>query len=253
MTDPRAMHFDVITLLPEVVDAYLSASVLGRAREAGAFSARAIDLRPYGLGKHRQVDDAPYGGGAGMVLAPGPLAQALDDCAAEDRGRTARILTAPGGRTLDRELAGELAGYDHLVLVCGRFEGVDARLDDRIDLRVSLGDMVLTGGELAALALIDSVCRLLPGVLGNAASAEDESFEGPLLEYPQYTRPRTFEGQDVPDVLLSGDHAAIARWRLREAVRATMIARPDRLADPGSLPLEVRELMEELAQGDGPE
>jgi len=247
------MHFDVITLLPEVVDGYLSASVLGRARGAGAFSAAAIDLRPYGLGKHRQVDDAPYGGGAGMVLAPGPLASAIDDCTAETRGRTARILTAPGGRTLDRELAGELATYDHLVIVCGRFEGVDARLDDRIDLRVSLGDVVLTGGELAALALIDSVCRLLPGVLGNAASADDESFEGPLLEYPQYTRPREFEGEEVPAVLLSGDHAAIARWRLRKAVEVTLARRPDRLADRGSLPAEVRDLMEELAKEDGPE
>lgn len=243
------MHFDVITLLPEVIEAYLSASVLGRARAAGAFSARAVDLRPHGVGKHRQVDDAPYGGGAGMVLAPGPLVQAIEECdeLAPVQGRVARILMAPGGAPLNRELAGRLAGdYDRIVLVCGRFEGVDARVSDWIDFSVSLGDVVLTGGELAALAVIDSVCRLLPNVLGNAVSADDESFEGPLLEYPQFTRPRDFQGREVPAVLLSGDHKAIARWRLRKAVEETRIFRPERLADRRALPSEIRRLIEEL-------
>ncbi|MCO4771344.1 MAG: tRNA (guanosine(37)-N1)-methyltransferase TrmD [Deltaproteobacteria bacterium] len=243
------MHFDVVTLLPSVVEAYLDASVLGRARKAGAFTARAVDLRPHGQGKHRQVDDAPYGGGAGMVLAAGPLVQAIEQCVedASAPGRVGRVLMAPGGEVLDRHLAGRLArDYDHLVLVCGRFEGVDARVHEWIDLSISLGDVVLTGGELAALAVVDSVCRLLPDVLGNAASAVDESFEGPLLEYPQFTRPREFQGREVPAVLLSGDHKAIARWRLRKAVQETRIFRPERLEDRASLPKEVRELVEEL-------
>ncbi len=250
------MHFDVITLLPEVVEAYLSASVIGRARTAGAFSARAVDLRPHGVGKHRQVDDAPYGGGAGMVPAPGPLVQAIEECdrSAPVQGRVARILMAPGGVTLDRSLAGQLANdYDRLVLVCGRFEGVDARVSDWIDMSVSLGDVVLTGGELAALAVIDSVCRLLPNVLGNAVSATDESFEGPLLEYPQYTRPRDFQGREVPAVLLSGDHKAIAQWRLRKAVEETRIFRPERLENRRGLPTEIRRLVEELDKKRGGE
>ena len=250
------MHFDVITLLPDVVEGYLDASVLGRARAAGAFSARTVDLRAYGEGKHRQVDDAPYGGGAGMVLAPGPLVRAIEDCVAEEpKGRrVARLLMAPGGEVLDRELAGRLAAdYDHLVLVCGRFEGVDARVGDWLDGHVSLGDVVLTGGEIAALAIVDSVCRLLPNVLGNAASAQDESFEGPLLEYPQYTRPRAFRDREVPPVLLTGDHKKIGEWRQRRAVEETRIRRPGRLEDREALPREIRKLVEELDKSDGEE
>ena len=243
MTEPL-LHVDVITLLPEVVEAYLSASVLGRARESGTFSARAVDLRPFGTGKHRQVDDAPYGGGAGMVLAPGPAVAAIESCGT--RPRTGRYLMAPGGRTLDRDLARELAEqHDHLVLLCGRFEGVDARVDDWLDGAISLGDMVLTGGELAALAVVDATVRLLPGALGNDASARDESFEGPLLEYPQYTRPREFEGRSVPDVLLSGDHGRIAAWRREEALRRTLRDRPDLLEGP-DLPADLRRMMNEL-------
>jgi len=245
------VHFDIITLLPDVVEGYLAASVLGRGRASEAFTARSVDLRPYGLGRHRQVDDAPYGGGAGMVLAAGPVVQAIEDCVqGQPDARVGRFLMAPGGTTLDRELAGRLAAdYDHIVLVCGRFEGVDARIHEWIDESISLGDVVLTGGELAALAVVDSVCRLLPGVLGNAASAEDESFEGPLLEYPQYTRPRDFQGREVPAVLLSGDHKAIARWRLRKAVQETLIFRPERLKDRAALPTEIRTLVQELDNG----
>ena len=191
-----------------------------------------------------------------MVLAPGPLVQAIEECdrSAPVQGRVARILMAPGGVTLDRSLAGQLANdYDRLVLVCGRFEGVDARVSDWIDMSVSLGDVVLTGGELAALAVIDSVCRLLPNVLGNAVSATDESFEGPLLEYPQYTRPRDFQGREVPAVLLSGDHKAIAQWRLRKAVEETRIFRPERLENRRGLPTEIRRLVEELDKKRGGE
>jgi tRNA (guanine37-N1)-methyltransferase len=250
------VHFDVITLLPDVVEAYLGASVLGRAREAGAFSARAIDLRPHGVGRHRQVDDAPYGGGAGMVLAPGPVIEALRECetTAPPGTRVTRLLMAPGGEPLTRALAGRLArDYDRIVLVCGRFEGVDARILEWLDGAVSLGDFVLTGGELAALAVVDAVGRLLPGALGNDESAGDESFEGPLLEYPQYTRPRDFQGREVPAVLLSGDHAAIARWRLRKAVEETLIFRPERLADRSSLPSEIRKVLEALDMERGTE
>ena len=229
------MHFDVVTLLPDAVSAYLSSSVLGRATQSGAIGWAAVDLRPFGEGRHRQVDDAPYGGGAGMVMAPGPIVAAIEHCVglASPGARIRRLLMGPGGTVWTRDVAARLArDCDHLVLVCGRFEGVDARVETHVDEEISLGDFVLTGGELAALAVVDAVARLLPGVLGNAMSAEVESFEGPLLEHPQYTRPRSFRGAEVPDVLLSGDHAAIARWRLERATERTAARRPARLAAP---------------------
>lgn len=240
------MHFDVISLLPEAVSAYLGSSILGRATKAGVISWNAIDLRTFGVGKHRQLDDSPYGGGAGMVMMPGPVVEAIESCTPEGE-RVCRILMTPAGRPLDRDLAASLAtDYDRLVLVCGRFEGIDERVHDWIDLEVSLGDFVLTGGELAALAVVDATARLLPGALGNAESAGDESFEGPLLEYPQYTRPREFQGREVPAVLLSGDHAKIAAWRRDRAVERTARKRPDRLADRATLPDDVTESIKRL-------
>lgn len=242
------MHYDVISLLPDAVTAYLNASILGRATSSGLISWAAVDLRTFGEGRHRQVDDSPYGGGAGMVMTPGPLVAAIESCTAAEEGRrTCRILLSPGGERLDRELAGLLASeYTHLVLVCGRFEGFDERVRDWVDLEVSLGDFVLTGGELGALAIVDATARLLPGVLGNDESAGEESFEGPLLEYPQYTRPRAFRGQEVPATLLSGDHARIARWRRDRAVERTAARRPERLKDPSTLSPEVLDSIKRL-------
>ncbi len=240
------MRYDVISLLPEAVSAYLDSSILGRATRSGLISWNAVDLRPFGTGRHRQVDDSPYGGGAGMVMAPGPLVEAIESCAVEGN-RSCRILLSPAGERLDRDLAARLAGdYDQLILVCARFEGFDERVLEWVDLEVSLGDFVLTGGELGALAIVDATARLLPGVLGNDASAGEESFEGPLLEYPQYTRPREFRGHSVPATLLSGDHARIARWRRDRAVERTAARRPERLEDRSSLSAEVRESVKRL-------
>ncbi len=240
------MHYDVISLLPEAVRAYLESSILGRATKSGLISWTAVDLRTFGVGRHRQVDDSPYGGGAGMVMAPGPLVEAIESCAVDGQ-RTCRILLSPAGERLDRDLAARLvADYDRLTLVCARFEGFDERVLEWVDLEVSLGDFVLTGGELGALAIVDATARLLPGVLGNQASAGEESFEGPLLEYPQYTRPREFRGHAVPDTLLSGDHARIARWRRDRAVERTAARRPERLEDPASLPSEVQDSIKRL-------
>ncbi len=244
------MRFDLITVLPDAVTGYLEAGVLGRAVREGAIEVGVVNLVEFGHGKHRKVDDYPYGGGHGMVMTPEPLATAIDSVRAEG---SRVLLMSPGGRRLDQDLAHELAQQEHLVLVCGRYEGVDARILSRIDDEVSLGDFVLTGGELAALAVVDAVARLRPRVLGNAESADDESFEGPLLEYPQFTRPRSFEGVDVPDVLLSGDHARVAAWRLEQAVLRTLELRPERLHDREALPSELRVLVEALDSAGGNE
>ena len=243
------MHYDVISLLPEAVEAYLGASILGRATSSGVISWRAVDLREFGTGRHRQLDDNPYGGGAGMVMMPGPLVEAIESCAVPD-ARVCRIALTPGGQRLDRDLARQLAtDYDRLILLCGRFEGIDERVMEWIDLEVSLGDFVLTGGELGALAIVDATARLLPGALGNADSAGEESFEGPLLEYPHYTRPRTFRDRSVPDILLSGDHAKIAAWRRDRALERTAARRPERLADPAALPDSLAESIKRLDLG----
>lgn len=244
------MRFDLLTPLPELVEGYLAAGILGRARDAGLIRCDAIGLRDFGSSKtHHSLDDAPYGGGSGMVMKVEPLAAAIDAIArttAPDARRRVLLLD-PAGRTFDQHVAREItAEVDHLVLVCGRYEGVDARVHGRVDGLLSLGDFVLTGGELAALAVIDAVARLVPGVLGNSASASEESFEGPLLEYPQYTRPAAFEGERVPAILRSGDHGRIARWRLEQRIERTLELRPDLLADRASLPREWLEIIESL-------
>jgi len=231
------VRFDVLTVIPEAVSPYLGASILGRAAQDGVITAEVVDLRPYGEGKHRQLDDSPYGGGSGMVMKPGPLVSAIEDAAAKtpEGGRRLVLITSPGGRAFSRAWAHEIAAtVDHLVLVCGRYEGIDARVDAYVDGAVSIGDYVLTGGEPAAIAVVDAVARLLPGALGNADSTREESFEPSstgetLLEYPHYTRPRAFRGAEVPPVLLSGDHAKIAAWRLARARARTRRDRPDLL------------------------
>jgi tRNA (guanine37-N1)-methyltransferase len=220
---------EILTLFPRMVAAPLEESILGKARAKGLLRVQVTDIRDYAEGKHRVTDDVPYGGGAGMVMKPEPLVAAIE--AARQREPQARVvLMSPQGRRFDQEKAVELSRQPALVLVCGRYEGVDERVLRWVDEELSLGDFVLTGGELAALAVVDAVARLLPGVLGNELSAQSESFAGEgLLEGPQYTRPPEFRGLRVPEVLLSGDHAKIAGWRREQAMARTRERRPDLL------------------------
>lgn len=215
----------VITLFPEFFRTPVGVGVVAKAVSIGAVELTLIDLREYGSGVHRQVDDAPFGGGAGMVLMPGPLADAI-----EPRLHSHKILMTPAGRPLDQATLDRWAGCEALTLVCGRYEGVDERfVEESIDEEVSLGDFVLAGGDAAALAVIEGVARLLPGVLGNPRSLDDESFRDGLLAGPQYTRPAVFRGRAVPDVLVSGDHARVASWREEQRLRRTRERRPDLL------------------------
>ena len=246
------MKFEILTVVPEAVDGYLQASILGRAQAAGEIQCSVTNLREYGTGKHRQLDDAPYGGGSGMVMQPGPIVEAIEAAraGAETDHRIGVLLMSPGGRTLNQDLAAELAEtYDHLVLVCGRYEGVDARVLPFVDMEVSLGDFIITGGELAALSVVDSVARLQPKVLGNENSSREESFQGPSLEYPQYTRPASFRGIDVPPILLSGDHEKIRIWREKAALLRTEKMRPDLLESVKShsnLPAEISKALDSM-------
>lgn len=215
---------DVITLFPELFPGPLGASVIGRGMAEGAWSLRTTQLRDFANDKHRTVDDTPSGGGAGMVLKPDILARAID-ALADDRPK---ILMSPRGRPLTQQRVRELAAGPGAIIVCGRFEGVDQRVIEARELEeISIGDYVLAGGEVAAMVLIEAVVRLLPGVLGAAASHADESFEDGLLEYPHYTRPQVFEGREIPAVLTSGDHGKIEKWRRAESVALTKARRPD--------------------------
>lgn len=239
------MRIDVLTVFPEMIEGPLSSSMVGIARSSGALDLRGRDLREWALpGVHRQVDDAPYGGGPGMVMRPEPVYAAVREIAAEGPAPIVVLLT-PQGRRLDQQLVEELAAAERLLLVCGRYEGFDERIRSLADLEVSIGDYVLTGGEIPAMVVVDSVSRLLPGVLGGEGSVEEESFSWGLLEYPQYTRPPQFEGMTVPEVLVSGDHARIRRWRRLEAVRKTALCRPD-LLDGADLTEEEREFAERV-------
>jgi tRNA (guanine37-N1)-methyltransferase len=224
------LRVEVLTLFPRMISAYVSESILGKAREKALLEVRISDIRDFAEGRHRVCDDAPYGGGAGMVMKPEPLVAAIE--AARTRLPRARtLLMSPRGATFTQSTARELAGLeDGIILVCGRYEGVDERVLKYIDAELSIGDFVLTGGEVAAMAVLDSVARLRPGVLGNETSAATESFEEGLLEHPHYTRPPVFRGDPVPSALQSGDHARIARWRRWHALRLTRDRRPDLFA-----------------------
>jgi tRNA (guanine37-N1)-methyltransferase len=219
------LEIDVVCLFPGMLEGPLSESIPGRIRDQGLVEIRIHDLRRWGLGRHRSVDDAPYGGGAGMVLRPEPIGAALEEL---HRPGSTAILLDPGGEVFRHARATELASRDHLILVCPRYEGVDERVRDLFDLELSIGDYVLTGGELAALVVIDAVTRLLPGAIGDESTIE-ESFAAGLLEYPQYTRPPEFRGRSIPDVLISGHHEAVRRWRHDAAVTRTKARRPDLL------------------------
>lgn len=218
------LRFDVLTIHPDMVRGPLEGSVLGRGRAAGLIEVGVHDIREHTTDRHRSVDDAPYGGGAGMVMKVDVLARALRAVRTQS---SHVLLTSAAGRPLDQAMARRLSQFDHIVLLCGHYEGVDARVEALVDEEVCLGDFVLTGGEIAAVAVVDSVARLVPGVLGNAASPEEESFSEGLLEYPQYTRPRSWEGQDVPEVLLSGHHERIRQWRRQQSEERTRLRRPD--------------------------
>jgi len=223
------MFFDILTLFPEVCRAYCDASILGRAQKAGLIGVSTVDIRDYSRDKHRTVDDAPYGGGDGMVMMAPPVLEALASLPPEPTPW--RVLLSPRGLPFNQAQAARLAEKPRLALICGRYEGVDERVAAlAVDEMISLGDFVISGGELAALAVVDAVARLIPGVLGGKDSARLDSFQDGLLEHPQYTRPPAVEGLSVPEVLLSGNHAAIDRWRRRESLRNTLLYRPDLLA-----------------------
>lgn len=246
------MKIELLTIFPEMFDSFLNASIIGRAREAGLLDIHATDIRPYSQNKHKNTDDYPFGGGAGMLMLAQPIADAMKDVTRPPfQGK--RIYMSPRGVPLTQALAQQLSQEERLVILCGHYEGVDQRvLDKYIDMEISVGDYVLTGGETAAMVLIDCVSRLVPGVLGSAESAGDESFSNDgLLEYPQYTRPRVFEDMEVPEVLLNGDHKKISQWRREQALLATARMRPDLLDKANITPAERRWLSEQLSASNG--
>ena len=240
------MRVDVLTIFPDLVAPWTDASLIGRARRAGLLDVRVQDLRSGADDPRRSVDDAPFGGGAGMVLAPEPLFAVVE---AEQPPRPL-LLLGPGGRRFDQNWASELASGEGFSMLCGRYEGVDQRVKDHlVDGELSIGDFVLAGGEAAAICVLESVARLVPGVMGNEQSSLEESFTDGLLEYPQYTRPADFRGWTVPDILRSGDHGAIARWRRAESLVRTITDRPDLIEARGGLSEEEERLLAEFAPG----
>ncbi len=237
------MRIDVITIFPELIESFAAVSLIGKACDDGLLAITTHDPRQEATDVHRSVDDAPFGGGAGMVMKPEPLFATIEQA---DCPRPVIYLT-PSGRRFDQATARELAAGDGLTLICGRFEGIDQRVrDELVDDELSIGDYVLAGGEVAATVVIEAVGRLVPGVLGNAASVEEESFSHGLLEYPHYTRPAEFRGWQVPDVLRSGDHARVDRWRHAQALLTTARVRPDLLAERGGLDKSDRKVLAEF-------
>ncbi len=244
------MHIDILTLFPEMFDSPFSVSILKRAIDRKLVSIGLHNIRDHTHDKHHVVDDYPYGGGAGMMLKPGPIFEAVESIRAgldgQEPSQLPVILLTPQGRCFCQEITHELSKYSHLILICGRYEGIDERVRQHLVTdEISIGDYVLGGGELAAMVVVDAMVRLLPGVLGSEVSAVDESHATGLLEYPQYTRPEVYRGWSVPQVLLSGDHAQIAKWRREQAIQRTVERRPE-LLDKASLCLEERQLVNKL-------
>ncbi len=241
------LRIDVLTIFPDLVRPWTEASLIGKAARDGLLDLRVHDLRSGTSDPHRSVDDAPFGGGAGMVLRPEPLFTVVER---EDPPRPL-LLLGPGGRRFDQAWAAELVRSGGFSLLCGRYEGVDQRVADHlVDGELSLGDFVLAGGEVAALAVVEAVARLVPGVMGNLETADEESFAAGLLEYPQYTRPADFRGWEVPEVLRSGDHGRVARWRRAQALQRTLARRPDLIAARGGLTAEEQGLLDEFGLTD---
>jgi tRNA (guanine37-N1)-methyltransferase len=235
------VRVDIFTLFPDVVDGYLGVSLMGKARESGLLDLRVHDLRSHATGVHRAVDDAPYGGGAGMVLMPEPVFA----CVEAAQPQRPLFGLGPAGRTFDQSIARELSRADGFSLLCGRYEGFDARITEHlVDDELSIGDYVLAGGEAAAFVVVEAVVRLVPGVLGNVASPDEESFAEGLLEYPHYTRPPVFRGWEVPEILKSGDHAKVAEWRRAQALARTRARRPELIESRGGLTEAEKVLLE---------
>jgi len=239
------MKFDVLTLFPEMLTAYLQQGVLGRAVKKGLVDVNLINIRDFARGTHKTTDDRPYGGGEGMVMKAGPIYRALKSVERMD-GKSPVILLSPQGKLFDQSIAWEMSGWDQLVLICGRYEGVDERIRlTCAHMEISIGDYVLSGGELGAMVIVDAVSRLIPGVLGGERSNLEDSFEDGLLEYPQYTRPRVFQDEPVPEILLSGNHEKIRLWRRKESLKKTLEKRPD-LLKKAKLTPEDRAILAEL-------
>ena len=246
LTPASTIRFDVLTIFPGMFAGPLDESIMARARAHGLIDLHLHDLREWAHDRHRTVDDYPFGGGAGMVMKPEPIFAAVEAIRAQAEAPALVVLLSPQGRRLDRALVHELAARPRLLLICGRYEGVDERIVEHlVDLEVSIGDVVVSGGELPAMLLIDAVARRVPGVLGSEASLLEESFDGGLLEYPQYTRPAEFGGRETPPVLLSGNHAEVAKWRRRQQLLRTRARRPDLLEAAHLTPEERRWLAEQ--------
>lgn len=240
------MRIDILTLFPEMFEGVLSSSIIGKASEKGLVNFQTLNFREYAVNKHGQVDDYPYGGGAGMVLRPEPLFDAVESLLVGQQDRPRIVLMCPQGESYTQKKAEELAKEEHLVFICGHYEGYDERIREHLVTdEISLGDFILTGGELAAMTIIDSVVRLLPGALGNATSAHTDSYSTGLLEHPHYTRPAEFRGWKVPDILLSGHHGNIEQWRKKQSLLRTLQRRPDLLSSIEDQP-EWKKLLDEI-------
>ena len=243
------VRFDILSVFPDIFESYLTASIMGRARNAAIYEYHAHDLRDWTHDRHRTVDDAPFGGGQGMLMKPAPIFEAVEAIRKMSEDEPHTVFFSPCGRPFDQEVAQRLSELPRILFVCGRYEGMDERVYELADETLSLGDFVLTGGELPALCVMDAVVRLLPGALGDEMSAKDESFSKGLLEYAQYTRPASYAGREVPAVLLSGDHARIAAWRRENAVERTAQWRPD-LLEGAQLTESERALAEKIMHAD---
>ncbi|MFC1841416.1 tRNA (guanosine(37)-N1)-methyltransferase TrmD [Thermodesulfobacteriota bacterium] len=240
------MKFNILTLFPGLIFPFLKEGVLGRSLKKGLLDVDVVDIRSFARGKHKVTDDRPFGGGSGMVMKPGPIHRALESVTREKSSSV--ILLSPQGQKFEQPLAWKLAELEQIVLICGRYEGVDERIiAHHVDMELSIGDYVLSGGELGALIVLDAVARLIPGVLGSDNSNKEDSFECSLLKYPQYTRPRIFKGEEVPDVLLSGDHQKIDKWRKKQSLKITLLKRPDLLKN-ASLSNEDKDLLAKLKE-----
>ncbi|WP_027623445.1 tRNA (guanosine(37)-N1)-methyltransferase TrmD [Clostridium lundense] len=236
------VRIEILTLFPEMFDIF-NHSIIGRAIEKEILNINTINIRDFTLDKHRKVDDYPYGGGAGMVMAAQPIVDSIDHVKKTNKGKV--IFLGPRGKTFNQQMAKELSKEKELIFLCGHYEGIDERVYKHIDLEISLGDFVLTGGEMACIPIIDSICRLVPGVLGKSESFMEESFYEGVLEYPQYTRPEDFRGEKVPDIIISGHHENIRKWRRRESLKITMERRPD-LFEKLNLTEEDKKLLKEI-------